>query len=311
MSIAVAGMHAFIPNDVLLHIVSFLPNLRSQGIPRINQLFRNFIRQSDTNERRRMEMLSGSLTRNRVMVEWRQIQPDAANRISTALTAHPLIVNSMFNPFTVLLREDVIDARDDFQRIADLAINEQDINRAVVLADINPDEGVRDLTLQDLAIRDGVSLEEALDIADRIQDENVRDLTLYNLAFRDGVSPEEALDIADRIQDGDTRDTVLRAFALRDGVSLEEALDIADRIQGGDTRDLVLDCLAFSAPLEEALDITDRIQDMDARDLTLYNLAFRDGVSPEKALDILNKIQGVRTREEVRQALSRRNAAHQ
>jgi len=122
-----------------------------------------------------------------VAAYWRQLPDSTARAIREALSLRPLVFYARrFRPVDVLLTEAALVARHDPEEMSSLARQEQNIGNAIILARNILNQDVRNSTINVIALRPAVSIEDTFAIA-RTTDEGERVAMLNDLPNRPSI----------------------------------------------------------------------------------------------------------------------------
>ena len=195
-----------LPFELFVHISSFCSIRQlvplSQVCQTLWQLSKKTLESLASGEQSRMRItfLAIRLDLDAVTMRWRQLTPVESAAVRMDLDNHPLVFYSKLEPATVLLREDVLNARDSIDMMCSLVKAERDIQRATILAQSVPSYIFKQCALCQLALREGIPWTTALAIANSISNRLIKHRVLRDLTLRKGLSLEAACTIASNIE---------------------------------------------------------------------------------------------------------------
>jgi hypothetical protein len=268
--VAVSSFYS-LPVELLEHLGSFLSlrNLMQLKLvcSYLWEHYKTIIETLAKQEQSHMQINFGRvpLSLRRVVDTWRGLPLDGRRTVRIALDRQPLVLYvGLFEPATILLREDVLAATEtDMNALQRLVNNEQNVDRACILAHSIPMEIIQNLALHDIALRREVSFEMGVSIAFSMPSKYWKSVALRTIINRKNQSFESSLSLARRIPSPFWRNMTFEDLIHLEEVSLEQGIKIGRMIANDEIRSNAFRCLALRAFAEGktdlAIELTDKI----------------------------------------------------
>ena len=130
---------------------------------------------------------------------WKKLPAEKRKELACVLAVRPFRILGVFDADTVVLRDDVIAADGDRRKLEQLAKDEEDIQKALVIIDSNPRLSFRMRGWSEVLSRDSVGLKDLLSICERIPEKDgAREGAYWGCYKKKNLSEEERRVIFDK-----------------------------------------------------------------------------------------------------------------